>query len=162
MNDLDPQQLYGQSSNNTIINRGVNTSSTQYRSHQRMNSVIFKENFDQERKRLIQVQMFSNNLGSEEFRKQMFVQSPVTPFTQKNTFSLYNDSKVNVKQSVALQNGLGLGGMLLKDLSSRSGYNPQRQALQMNQSMGVTRFSTRISGGQNMNLRFCKRPVSSY
>ena len=53
--DLDPQQLYGQSSNNNIIGRGVNTSSTQFRSHQRMSSVIFKENFDQERKRLIQI-----------------------------------------------------------------------------------------------------------
>ena len=52
--------------------------------------------------------------------------------------------------------------MLLKDLSSRSGYNLKRQDLQGNSSMGATRLSTRMSGSNNMNFRFSKRPVSSY
>jgi hypothetical protein len=60
---------------------------------------------------------------TDDYRRLMMIKSPSENQNQAKRYTILSDnfSKINVKQAVALQSGLGQGGMLNRDLSKASG-----------------------------------------
>ena len=56
---------------------------------------------------------------TDDYRRLMMVKSPSDAQNQSKRYTILSDnfSKINVRQAVALQSGLGQGGMLNRDLS---------------------------------------------
>ena len=99
---------------------------------------------------------------TDDYRRLMMVKSPSEQQQQAKRYTILSDnfSKISVKQVVALQSGLGQGGMLNRDLSKVSGGNVGPYVDREQTAKG-----SRAGGGaQRQIIKFTKdkRPVSSY
>ena len=65
----------------------------------------------------------SNQIMTDDYRRLMMIKSPSESQHHAKRYTILSDnfSKINVKQQVALQSGLGQGGMLNRDLSKPAG-----------------------------------------
>lgn len=102
---------------------------------------------------------------ADDYRRLMMIKSPSASHqpTAGKRYTILSDnfSKINVKQAVALQSGLGQGGMLNRDLSKHGSVS--RGAYGMYQAPGDA-MGGRFGGPQKNIIQFTrdKRPVSSH